>query len=494
MYQIGEPVRRVQKIRDAIDYPIIDADAHVIEARFALHDFVKQIAGTGVLKAFEARQSTRNKTSQRNGYWASPSGEMTIDRATVMLPGLYYARLAEAGIDFAIIYTSEGLGAQQVRDPELRQTLHRALNMLYADMFGPYADRMTASAVIPMHSPEEALVELDFAVNELGLKTVSIPGEWRGPVPEVAEAMPELADKTQKIHSFTIDSEMDYDPFWQRCVDLGVAITGHGGSQSTARRMSPDNFVYNRLGSFGVGNEHLCRSMFMGGVTRRFPTLNFGFLEGGVGWASALYNDLCEFWGKRNIDYLKNNMDPLTLNMELMVEMFEKYGNEYLTPERIAVRENADNLFSFHWEDERSLDDFRFCRAKKEEDIRDLFVPNFYFGCEADDRMNAVAFNRALNHFDVKLKALFSSDIGHWDVPDIRLPVAEAHDLVDAGLMTDDDFRAFIFKNVAELHVQMNPNFFKGTVVESAVQNLVDDGEIVLPDHSASQVQPPAAE
>ena len=494
MYQIGEPVERVRNIRDAIDYPIIDADAHVIEARFALHDCVKKIAGPDVLKAFESRQSTRNKTSQRNGFWASPSGEMTIDRATVMLPGLYYERLAEAGIDFAIIYTSEGLGAQQVRDPELRQTLHRALNMLYADMFGPYADRMTASAVIPMHSPEEALAELEFAVNELGLKTVSIPGEGRGPVPEVAAAMPELAGKTQQIHSFTIDSEMDYDPFWQRCVELGVAITGHGGSQSTARRMSPDNFVYNRLGSFGVGNEHLCRSMFMGGVTRRFPTLNFGFLEGGVGWASALYNDLCEFWEKRNVDYLKNHMDPAKLNMDLMVEMFERYGNEYLTPERIAVRENADNLFSFHWEDERSLDDFRHCQAKSEEDIRDLFVPNFYFGCEADDRMNATAFNPALNHFDVRLKALFSSDIGHWDVPDIRLPVAEAHELVESGLMSDDDFRSFIFKNVAELHVQMNPDFFKGTAVEHAVQKLVDDGEINLPNHAAALNRPAAAE
>ncbi len=226
--------------------------------------------------------------------------------------------------------------------------------------------------------------------------------------------------------------------------------------------------------------------MFMGGVTRRFPTLNFGFLEGGVGWASALYNDLCEFWEKRNVEYLRENMDPAKLNMELMVSMFEKYGNEYLTSERISVRENADNLFSFNWEDERGLDDFQFCKAASEEDIRDLFVPNFYFGCEADDRMNAVAFNPALNHFDVQLKALFSSDIGHWDVPDIRLPVAEAYELVKRELMTESDFRSFIFKNTAELHVQMNPDFYKGTAVEGNVQKLIDSGEILLPDHTAA--------
>ena len=87
MYQIGNPVSEVAKIRDSIDHPIIDADAHVIEARFALLDFVKKVAGPNVLAAYEKRQAGRNKTSQRNGFWASPSGDMTIDRATVMLPG-----------------------------------------------------------------------------------------------------------------------------------------------------------------------------------------------------------------------------------------------------------------------------------------------------------------------------------------------------------------------------------------------------------------------
>jgi hypothetical protein len=101
--------------------------------------------------------------------------------------------------------------------------------------------------------------------------------------------------------------------------------------------------------------------------------------------------------------------------------------------------------------------------------VRDLFVDNFYFGCEADDRMNAVAFNPKLNHLGVKLKALYSSDMGHWDVPDIRNVVPDAYQLVDDGLMTEDDFKAFVFDNVVEMHTQMNPDFFKGTAVEAAV-------------------------
>lgn len=483
MTAVRKPLAKIQKLRDQIGHPIVDADAHVIEAPFALHDFVKKVAGPDVLKRFEAR-SARKTTGHRFGFWASPSGSMTIDRATVMLPGLLYERLPECGLDFAVIYTSEGLAAMNIRDTELRQVVHRALNLLYADMFMPYADRMTPAALIPMHHPGEAIAELEFVVRELGYKAITIPSEFRGPVPEVAERMPDLADKTERIYSFTINCPYDYDPFWAKCVELGVAVTGHGGSQATGRRNSTVNFVYNRLGSFAVGAEHLCRSLFLGGVTRRFPTLNFAFLEGGVGWACALYNDFCEFWEKRNVKYLREYMDPAKLDLDLMVRLFEQYGNAYLTPERI--RENPDNLFSWRSKDDRPIDDFAACGIETEEGVRDLFVPNFYFGCEADDRMNACAFNAKLNHFDVKLKALYSSDIGHWDVPNIRGVVSEAWELVENGLITTDDFRDFVFTNTVELHTQMNPNFFKGTAVEKAVDALMASGRIARPQASAA--------
>ncbi len=36
--------------------------------------------------------------------------------------------------------------------------------------------------------------------------------------------------------------------------------------------------------------------------------------------------------------------------------------------------------------------------------------------------------------------------------------------------MTADDFRDFSFGNVVEMHTGMNPDFFKGTVVEGEVE------------------------
>ena len=80
-------------------------------------------------------------------------------------------------------------------------------------------------------------------------------------------------------------------------------------------------------------------------------------------------------------------------------------------------------------------------------DITDTFVRQYHFGCEADDPMNSVAFDRRLNPGGVQLKAVFGSDLGHWDVPDLRGVLPEAWELVDDGHITVDDFRAFAFTN-----------------------------------------------
>jgi hypothetical protein len=42
--------------------------------------------------------------------------------------------------------------------------------------------------------------------------------------------------------------------------------------------------------------------------------------------------------------------------------------------------------------------------------------------------------------------------------------------MVEHGLITEADLREFLFSNPATLHTAINPDFFKGTVVESAVE------------------------
>jgi hypothetical protein len=77
-----------------------------------------------------------------------------------------------------------------------------------------------------------------------------------------------------------------------------------------------------------------------------------------------------------------------------------------------------------------NIDDFATCKITRKEDWVDLYAKPYYFGCEADDRMNAAAFGKN-NPFGSGLKAIFSSDIGHFDVIDMRHPLPEAYELVE---------------------------------------------------------------
>ncbi len=67
---------------------------------------------------------------------------------------------------------------------------------------------------------------------------------------------------------------------------------------------------------------------------------------------------------------------------------------------------------------------------------------------------------------------MFGSDIGHWDVMDATSILSEAYGLIGAGLITQDDFKALTWTNPASLHLRMNPDYFKGTVIESEAEKI----------------------
>jgi hypothetical protein len=122
-------------------------------------------------------------------------------------------------------------------------------------------------------------------------------------------------------------------------------------------------------------------------------------------------------------------------------------------------------------------DDFAACGIERAEDIRKLFCRNLYFGCEADDPMNAWGFNARVNPYGAKVKTLFGSDIGHFDVADMREVLPEAHELADEGLITERDFCDFVFTHPVEFWGGMNPDFFKGTRVEKEAAAALADAD-----------------
>src|SRR5262249_51621480 len=118
-------------------------------------------------------------------------------------------------------------------------------------------------------------------------------------------------------------------------------------------------------------------------------------------------------------------------------------------------------------EDDAGLDEFEASGIRSPDDVVDVFTRQFHFGCEADDPTNAFAFGRSALPFGARLPAMFASDIGHWDVPDVRQVVPEAWELVEDGHLDESDFRAFVCDNVRSLFCSTNPSFFNGTTVET---------------------------
>jgi len=459
-------------IRARLDHPVIDADGHVVEFIPLIRDLIADDAGEEIAARFDTTlggqalvrgldDATRRQVGySRTGWWGVPAAN-TLDRATAMIPRLLYERLDDLGVDVAILYPTVGLMPMALDDTELRCALARACNRAAALTYGPYADRLRPVAVIPTYTPDEALAELDHAHGELGFRAFLFGGLVLRPT-----ASHEDVRAARWVDGLGLDSLYDYSPLWQRCVELDVAPTFHSTGIGFGSRTSPRSYVANHIGNFAAGSEAVARSLLFGGVPMRFPALRCGFLEGGVAWAAQLLADLVGHYEKRNADAL-SHYDPRRLDRDRLVALLRDYGE----PDMVARADRLEATLAFlsdpaDADDTDRFDEWRASGITSVDDLVALFDRRWFFGCEADDPMNALAFDRRAHPGGLALRAMFASDIGHWDVPDFLGVLGEAWELVDDGRIDEAQLRAFTCDNVVDL---MGPKFFAGTVVEDYV-------------------------
>ncbi len=461
-------------VRSGLKHPIIDADGHWVEYNPVFAERMRKLAGDKAADGYLASQrrvpdslsmsiaERKQRGIAMENYWGRQSTN-TLDRATAMMPRLLYDRLDELGIDFGIIYPTAGLGIPRIADGETRRAVIRGFNLVTAEYFAKLGDRLIPAAVIPMHTPEEAIAELDFVTRQLGAKVAMFGGGFPRRIPAAEGLDATMGRFSVTYDNLGIDSDYNYDAVWQRCRELAIAPTFHSGGRGFGLRNSPSNFTFNHIGHFAAAGHAIAKGLFLGGVTRRFPDLRFAFLEGGVGWGCQLFADLIEHWERRGAKGLAY-MDPRKLDRKLLRGLVDKYGYEDMAAE-LDRRDGWPQ-----WEEDNLTggvtvhDDFAACAISRKEDWVDLYAKPYYFGCEADDRMNVTAFGKA-NPFGARINAIFSSDIGHFDVPNMLSPVPEAHELVEDGLISADDFRDFTFANAVRLWGTQNPHFFDGTSV-----------------------------
>src|SRR5258707_14007951 len=192
--------RSPAEVRSSLKHPIIDADGHWMESNPVFAERMRKVAGDKSADGFIAAQrripdALRLSIAERKqrgmameGYWGRQTTN-TRDRATAMMPRLLYDRLNELGIDFGIIYPTAGLGIPRIADDETRRAVIHGFNIVTAEFFKGLEDRLTPAAVIPMHTPEEAIAELEFVTRQLGSKVAMFGSSIARPLTVTKEAI-----------------------------------------------------------------------------------------------------------------------------------------------------------------------------------------------------------------------------------------------------------------------------------------------------------------
>ena len=133
-------------VRARLDHPVIDGDGHWLEPLPIFLDYLKDVAGPSVVDKFVKRakdvtwydlapEERMRRRMHRPTWWGEPAN--TLDRATAMIPRLFYERLDDIGIDFCVLYTSLGLFFIGNPDEEIRRAIARAVNRMNAELFKP---------------------------------------------------------------------------------------------------------------------------------------------------------------------------------------------------------------------------------------------------------------------------------------------------------------------------------------------------------------------
>jgi predicted TIM-barrel fold metal-dependent hydrolase len=462
-----------REIRERVGHPVIDGDGHLVEVREALVRFARQHGQEGLFddpvargllvpgnehERFPPLDQRRHFYTHKANRWFTPAN--TRDYAAVSMPGLMYERLEETGFDFAVVYPTFGLHIAHIPGDAARRGLCYLYNELVAEDYQPYRDRLSPVAILPLSTPEEGIEGLEHAAS-LGLKAFLIPSYvWRT-IPAFADAPPEYGSRLRRMDSFGCDSEYDYDPFWKRAVELNAPLSAHLSGAGLMDHVSPSNSLFS-AGQFAATAEMLAKSLFLGGVLHRFPELRIGLMECGVAVGARLYGDLVGRYQKRGPEGL-GRLDPRAIDTAEVARLAARYNprlvdvpEERLLP-ALAAEEGGDN-------------DFQASGVSSPADIRDQFCRGLFWGCEGDDPLIGVAFDRRINPLAATLPAFIGSDIGHWDVPSFDHPLKEAYEQVGHGVLTPGEFREFTFINAVRFYAGDRAEFFAGTTVESEAE------------------------
>ena len=122
------------------------------------------------------------------------------------------------GLDIAVLFPTRGLHtlAEPFMDPPFAAAIARAYNDWMYDFCAPAPDRLIGAAMISPFDVEDAVTEVERAVNELGFRAIFMRSN-------------QMTDKTWH--------DPYYDPLWSVLEEYDIPIGFHESSSSGARQV-----------------------------------------------------------------------------------------------------------------------------------------------------------------------------------------------------------------------------------------------------------------
>ena len=272
----------------SIDYPIIDADAHVYEP--------PEVWQARVPQKWRAR-APRVTRSEEGDVWSFDDGARVRPVGLMAAAGASYLGFRPAGLTYEMIrrghfdaaarladMDADGIhaqllypsvceeGARMFGDERgLQLACVRAYNQWLLEFCAGGPARLFGHAVMPATGVSDAVAELEWALRHgyRGVLISTFPGG-------------------------AVEPSSDDDPFWARAQEAGVPVALHIGSfhadGPVARRRFEPAAVLPRAATSksGANTVPLVARMIFSGLFERFPRLNALLVEANIGWIPAM--------------------------------------------------------------------------------------------------------------------------------------------------------------------------------------------------------------
>lgn len=322
--------------------------------------------------------------------------------ANMLSPAHMAETCARHGVAESLVLPTYGLISLFVDDEDARLEIVSAFNR-YSNAIYDSHTSLTPVGLVPMHTPAEAISELEHCVEKLHMETVILPAYVRRYTQD---------SKSYWYDNFGVDTLHDYSPFWRRAEDLDVSLGFHTTGIGVGLRSS-SSYVFNHCGAFSGANAAVLKSLILSGVPIRFPKLRFGFFEGSVSWFVHTIRQLADRFELRNSRAMKK-YDPRLMDSEVIHNIIQ--SDRFFCANNITSDMDLAhlNLLVNRADGTHFVDEWNESGVFDIDDL-DSVVGHCYVSCGVDDYH---MLNRS--DTDTQPNLMFGSDFGHWDGYDLR--------------------------------------------------------------------------